>query len=70
MARRCISLLVAFLIVYQNYAYDFRYHNYLEITTFLRNIATQYPTKTSLFRIGQTEGGMSIENTLQLISFL
>ena len=71
MARRCISLLFTLLIFHQHYAYDFRYHNYLEMTAFLHNIAAQYPTRASLVKIGQSGGGMAIENSLcQSISFL
>lgn len=55
---RCSALLFFFFIaLYENHAYDFRYHNYMEMTTFLQNIASQHPTKASLFKIGQTGGG-------------
>ena len=38
-------------------AYDFRYHNYSQITNFLHNIVAIYPTKAAVFDIGKTEGG-------------
>ncbi|CAF1003524.1 unnamed protein product [Adineta ricciae] len=41
-------------------AYDFRYHNYSQITNFLHNIAAIYPMKATVFDIGKTEGGRSL----------
>ena len=52
------NLLIILILLYNNQAYDFHYHNYTEMTRFLHNIASHYPTKAALYEIGKTEGGI------------
>jgi hypothetical protein len=52
-----LNLAIIFILLNNNQAYDFHYHTYSQMTRFLQDIATRYPTKTALYKIGQTEGG-------------
>jgi hypothetical protein len=36
---------------------EYRYHNYTEMTSILKSLAAQYPTKASLVEIGKSEEG-------------
>lgn len=50
-----IWILLSLFETCQNY--DFRYHNYSEMTAFLHDIAVRFPTTAALFDIGKTEKG-------------
>lgn len=49
-------------------AYEFRYHNYSQVTAFLHNIVANFPNKATLFDIGKTTGGKS--NNCTFVSFI
>ena len=52
-----ISLSIIFLLFNYSQAYEFYYHNYLQMTRFLHDIAARYPTKSALYEIGKTAEG-------------
>ncbi|UJR25919.1 hypothetical protein I4U23_007267 [Adineta vaga] len=56
-----LILLFGFYFLFNHiHAYDFRYHNYSQVTNFLHNIAAHFPTKAIVYEIGKTEGGRSL----------
>lgn len=56
MLSRVAQSLVAILLLAQNImsAVPFQYHNHEQLTTFLKDLAAKYPTKTYLYSIGKT----------------
>ncbi len=53
-----LNLIIIIILLYKLQAYDFHYHNYSQMTRILQDIAARYPTKSTLYKIGQTEGGI------------
>ncbi|CAF0961940.1 unnamed protein product [Rotaria sordida] len=55
-----LNFLIISILIYKNYAIDYRYHNYSEMTSILQDLAFRYPTKASLVEIGKSQGGRSL----------
>ena len=54
---RIFSCLIIVLFLSNDHAYEFRYHDYSEMTDFLRNIQSRYPANSALYEIGKSQGG-------------
>jgi hypothetical protein len=64
-----VSLSIIFLLFKNNQAYEFYYHNYLQMTRFLHEMAARYPTKSALYEIGKTAGGNLMKFESKWIGF-
>lgn len=45
-----------FCLIQSSCEYEFHYHSYLQMTNFLHNITAQYPSRSALFQVGETQG--------------
>lgn len=57
---RVFSCLIIVLLLSNDQAYEFRYHDYSEMTDLLRNIHSRYPDNSALYDIGKSLGGKSL----------